>query len=374
MISLKTWQKILASHPEANFLQSPEWAEVNQKIGHTVITKSFKGDAFVLAIVKDAKRGRYLEVPGGPLLDWTNAKEVEIVFDYLRQVAKDHKCVFIRFRPQLLNTPENLALLPADAKPASFHLHAEHTVMIDLTQSEDDLLKNMRRQTRYEVRRSLKKGLIVKKSNSKEIFELFHKIQAETAQRQNFIPPKLSDLLAYREAFGDNAQIYYAYISNKNVKTSEVNVFSENVPRETKLVSRERATREDGLASGFEEKSVHSDELAIVALGLIIKCNGEADYFEAASTDLNRKLPGAYALQWQVMKDLKKQGIKRYNLWGIAPKDQPHHRYAKVTTFKTGFGGEITEYIHAHDIIINKTKYLKAYLIETIRKKRRHLS
>ncbi|MBO6199276.1 MAG: peptidoglycan bridge formation glycyltransferase FemA/FemB family protein, partial [Psychrobacter sp.] len=82
---------------------------------------------------------------------------------------------------------------------------------------------------------------------------------------------------------------------------------------------------------------------------------------------------GAYALQWQVMKDLKEMGIKRYNLWGIAPPDQPHHRYAGVTTFKTGFGGEVVTYVPAHDLILSKLRYAPDYMIESLRKRRRHL-
>ncbi len=110
-----------------------------------------------------------------------------------------------------------------------------------------------------------------------------------------------------------------------------------------------------------------------IAYGLIIKGGKEADYYEAASTPLNRKLPGAYALLWQAMKDLKGQGYERFNLWGIAPAGQPNHRYAGVTTFKTGFGGEIIEYVPAHDLVISKIGYLKDLIIETTRKKRRHL-
>jgi hypothetical protein len=182
---------------------------------------------------------------------------------------------------------------------------------------------------------------VVKQGNDDKVFELFHQIQAETAARQHFIPPNLKDLLAYKRAFGDDISIYYV-----------VHCDGDSPSPEADLVSSE----------------------AIIAMGIIIKNGDEADYFEAASTDLNRKLPGAYALQWQVIQDLKKQGIKRYNLWGIAPPGQPHHRYAGVTTFKTGFGGEVTEYIPAQDIIVNPLKYSLTYLIETIRKKRRHLS
>ena len=110
-----------------------------------------------------------------------------------------------------------------------------------------------------------------------------------------------------------------------------------------------------------------------IAYGMIIYDKHEGDYYEAASTLLNRKLPGAYALLWQAMRDLKAEGCERFNLWGIAPPGQPQHRYAGVTTFKTGFGGEVVEYVPAHDLVISKMGYIKDYVVETARKKKRHL-
>ena len=40
------WQSILKRHPEANFLQSPEWSNVNKLVGNkpTLISKTAKGD------------------------------------------------------------------------------------------------------------------------------------------------------------------------------------------------------------------------------------------------------------------------------------------------------------------------------------------
>ena len=99
----------------------------------------------------------------------------------------------------------------------------------------------------------------------------------------------------------------------------------------------------------------------------------EAIYHEAASTPEGRKLPGAYALTWQVMQDAKKLGIKRYNLFGIAPPNSPHHRFAGVTTFKTGFGGEQIAYLPAHDIVVKPMHYKLVATIEKARKKKRHL-
>ena len=110
-----------------------------------------------------------------------------------------------------------------------------------------------------------------------------------------------------------------------------------------------------------------------IAYGLILGSGKEADYYEAASTELNRKMPGAYALLWQAIKDLKKEGYERFNLWGIAPAGQPNHRYAGVTTFKTGFSDNVVEFVPAHDLVISKIKYVKNLVVETVRKKKRHL-
>ena len=314
-----------ASH--TNFLQSKQWYEVNKSIGHKPIFLMFSEKSYCLAIIKDAKRGRFLEIPCGPILDYQNRNELELAMAEIYRYAKQNNCVFVRFRPNLEETPENRTLIESlPSLSASYFLHAENTIFVDLTQSEEDLLKNMRRQTRYEVRRSEKLNFKVKKSNTPEILREFHQIQAETAKRQGFIPPRRKDLNAYAKAFGSDLQIYRATLDGKPV-----------------------------------------------AYGLVLTDALEGDYFEAASTELNYKFPGAYALQWHVMKDLKKQGKLRYNLWGIAPAGQKNHKFAGVTTFKTGFGGEKFDYLHAHDLPVKKLHYGLIRLVEDARRKKRHL-
>lgn len=322
---MSTWQETIRQFPEANFLQSPAWKKVNELVGHKVIVKSSE-KYWCQMIIKDAKRGRYLEVPGGPLVDWADRQAVEEVFAEIRAVGKAQKCVFIRLRPQVL-AKEREKIEGLGLKKAPMHLHAEHTIIIDLTKDLDTLMLDMRRQTRYQIRQSDKMGIKVRWSDEKEDFEEFHKVQAETAARQHFIPPDLKMLMAEHEAFGKNARIYMA----------ESNI---NEP---------------------------------IAYGLILIDGDEAEYFEAASTELNHKLPGAYALQWRVIQDLKEMGIKRYNLWGIAPENQPEHRYARVTTFKRGFGGIMTTYVPAQDIILKPARYQLDLLVETVRRKRRKL-
>ena len=333
---MTNWSEIVKKFDMANFLQSPEYGRMNELLGCRVIAEDFGGQGWALMIVRDAKRGRYLEIPCGPLLDWENRELAEAVFKRITDVALKEKCVFVRVRPQLLATPDNLKLLSnLKLKKSPMHLAAEHTVMIDLKKSTDDLLAEMRRQTRYEVRRADKLGLVVSYGDKEELFREFHAVQTETAKRQNFVPPSLKTLLAEREAFRGNIWIY-------KVVTTDADCSNKD---------------------GGEP----------VAYGLIIGSGKEADYYEAASTPLNRKLPGAYALLWQAMRDSKERGYERFNLWGIAPAGQPNHRYAGVTTFKTGFGGEIVEFTPAHDLVISKIKYMKDLAVETVRKKRRHL-
>ena len=383
----------------ANFLQSKAWAKMNELVGHKVVTAKF-GKHTNYLIVKSARRGRYLEIPGGPILNWSDQKEVEAAFAKIREIAKTEKCVFVRLRPQLLKTDKNLAILESvGAIKAPMHLHAEHTVIIDLAKSEEDLLADMRRQTRYEVRRADKLGIKVESDNSEELFREFHSVQVETARRQHFIPPDLKTLLAERTAFGKDIKIYTASIYEnsdlsgpvggsavrplgRGSEATTVGAAPATAPWDAEGVptaggrdrypqvgdSRDETGSATGARSGEDATS-----LVAIAYGLILSDGAEAEYFEAASTDLNRKLPGAYALQWQIMKDLKKQGIKRYNLWGIAPPGVKNHRYSGVTTFKTGFGGEIVEFVPAHDIIISPARYKLDLAVEKIRKKRRNL-
>ena len=75
----------------------------------------------------------------------------------------------------------------------------------------------------------------------------------------------------------------------------------------------------------------------------------------------------SYFLQWQIIKEAKNRGIKYYNFWGIAPNDNPNHRFAGVTMFKTGFGGERIDWLHAHDLPISN-KYWLTYLFESGRR------
>lgn len=319
-------------HPEANFLQTSTWGKVYEKDGKKVFYLGlFEGKKLIgssVVILKPAKRGRYLEIPGGPLLDWDgNIKALRFFLKEIAKLAEREKCVFVRMRPNIPDTEQHRKLAERlKLVKSPMHLHAEHTVMLDITKSEEELMTEMRRQTRYEVRRAQKLGIKVSYETSEKAFNDFYDLQLETAERQGFIPSTRHLIMAQHEVFGEKARIYTATLDGK-----------------------------------------------VLAKGEILLQAPEAIYHEAASTLDGRKLPGAYALQWQIIQDAKALGLKRYNLFGIAPPNSPHHRYAGVTTFKTGFGGEQLAYLSAHDLVIKPFHYRLVHALETIRKKKRHL-
>lgn len=330
-ISRDQWDTLITKFPEANMLQSWQWGEVQEQLGHTVVRQEIADDTttvgLVSAIIKDARRGRYLEIPGGPLIDWSNATLVGQVLASLKQIGSDHSCVFMRLRPQCEDSPELRNLFAKfGAQLSPMHVTADHTSIIDLAPDDETLLTNMRQQTRYEIKRAPKRGVEIVRVEAPEIIETFYHLQAETAERQGFIPPSRKYLEACFEKFGDNAAIY-------------------------------KASKGDVLLN----------------LALVITYGQEVAYLEAASTSEARREPGAYAVIWQAMRDAKSAGITRFNLWGIAPPDSPGHRYAGVTTFKRGFGGRDVAYLSPHDIVLKPVRYQITKLIETSRKKRRHL-
>ena len=90
-------------------------------------------------------------------------------------------------------------------------------------------------------------------------------------------------------------------------------------------------------------------------------------YRHSASDDTYRDIPAMYLLQWEVIRQAKKRGMKIYNFWGIADTDDKKHPWYGLSLFKKGFGGEKKEFIHARDIIFSP-KYLKTFAIDFLTK------
>ena len=329
----KLWDDFLKKHPEANFLQSWEWGEFHLALGKKIQRTGFYHEEILsgvmLSIVENARRGRYLTVPGGPIIDWNVKIFVNLFVKTIRQFASDNNCVFIRVRPQLLSEDFSKKLFKMHGFiPAPIHLHAELTNQLDISVSEEQLLANMRKATRYEIKKAISQKITIKTSTDPDDIRTFYELQLLTAQRQKFIPFSFKFLYEQFKVFA--------------------------AAKKSLLYSAE-----------FEGK--------LLAQAIIIFFNGEADYHYGASTNDGRNYPGAYLIQWEAIKEAKKRGIKKYNFWGVAPPESFNHRFSGVSIFKRGFAGVDVEYLHAHDLVINSWKYSLNLLVEKLRKKMRHV-
>ncbi len=323
------WEGFLSQHDEANFLQSWYWGEFHKKLNKQIQRVGFyKNDKLMgvmQSVVESAKRGKYLTVPGGPIIDWVNKSLVDAAFSHMKIVAKEYSCAFVRIRPQLVENEFSQKIFTDNsAKKSPMHLTADLTSQLDITKTEEELLAAMRKSTRYEIRKAEKLGIKVTQSKDVEGIEFFYKQQLDTAKRQKFVP------------------FFYEFFSE------QFKVFFE-------------ADKALILTARLDKK--------ILAQAFVIFYGNEAVYHYGVSTEEGRRYPGAYLLQWEAIKEAKKRGIKKYNFWGVAPIDEKDHRFAGVSLFKRGFGGEDIQYLHAHDLIINSTKYMFNFAIEFARKK-----
>lgn len=327
------WERFLTHHDEANFLQSWDWGEFNENLGNKIYKTGFyindKLTGIMLSIVEKAKRGKYVIVPGGPIIDWQDKDIIHAFVNQIRLIAKENNCSFVRIRPQLLSNDFSKNLFKKYRFiNAPMHLHAELTSQLDITKAEETLLQNMRKTTRYEIKKAKKENVKVTTSADPQDIKEFYNLQIETSKRQKFVPFSLKYLEEQFKVFAQN---------NK--------------------------------ALLFTAKK---DDI-ILAKAFIIFYNREAIYHYGASAPEARNYPGAYLIQWEAILEAKKRACTRYNFWGVSPLDKGKHRFAGLSLFKRGFGGQDFEYLHAQDLIINYPKYLMNYAIESIRKKLRNV-
>lgn len=329
----KIWEEFVLNRNEANFLQSWSWGEFHKALSKQIFRTGFFEDnklvGIMLSVSEPARRGKYLTVPGGPIIDWGNKNLINAFLQQIKIIAKENNCVFVRVRPQLKlddfskNLFKNLGFIKAP-----MHLHAELTSQLDITKQEEELLAQMRKTTRYEIKRAIKENIKITASTDEKDIKKFYDVQIETAKRQKFVPFSYKFLHEQFKVFAENgnALLYKA---------------------------------------AFEKK--------ILAQAFVIFYGKEAVYHYGASTDEGRHFPGAYLIQWEAIEEAKKRGMTRYNFWGVAPEDKQSHRFAGLSLFKRGFGGEDFAYLPAQDLIISRPKYFLNYIIEFLRKKLRNV-
>lgn len=323
VISKSEWNKMLVGFDDYTFLQSWQWGEINSSGGDVIRWKVIeKGEvlAIVQAFVISAKRGKILFVPHGPLVK-NEVGWIKLI-DKLKEKAKKLNCVCLRIAPWELRNDKNINKYSKSGFVESgVIMHAEDTWLVDLSGTEEEMLMRMRKTTRNLIRKGLKEEIEICQSESLKDVDYLYDLQMEVVKRNNFVP------------------------------------FSkEYLKKELEILTKEN------MAKLFLGKG----DGGIMGVALIVFLGKYAFYYQSGSRE--SKQPINYLLQWKVMLEAKKRGCEKYNMWGVAPNDDPNHPWRGLTLFKTGFGGELRNYMKSMDYPINKLGYFKLRILEKIPK------
>jgi lipid II:glycine glycyltransferase (peptidoglycan interpeptide bridge formation enzyme) len=366
----KQWDDFVTSHEESNFLHSWGWGEFHLSRGKTIVRRLVAESSPVIASeaeqssvkpkilaaytgqIETAKRGRYLAIAGGPILDWKDQKLVKTVFDDIAEQGRAQNCVFVRIRPQLTAGPTSEHLFKSlGLKPAPMYLSVEFAGVLDIRKSEEEILHGASQRLRRALRKAEKNNIEVTTSTDPKDIHEFYKIQLETASRHNFV--------TFSE---DYLKLQFAAFAAENQAKLYTAKYTPTGPDDPLIVSL-RAKGE----------AIQSDASQILAQNFMIFYGPEASYHYGVSTQLGTQLSGAPLLHMQAMRDAREQGMIRYNLWGITAEDDTNHRFYGVSQFKRSFGIEELKYLHAHDLILKPALYRLTQLIESTRRRTRHV-
>ncbi len=328
------WDKFIISHEESNFLQSWDFYEFHLARGKKVVRRILTDEkgkilAAYAGVVEIAKRGTYLAIAGGPILDWTDTKTVEKVFLDIKKQGLIHSCVFIRIRPQLELSEKSLKLMQKlELRRAPMYLSVEYAGILDLKKNREEILAGASQGFRRKLRKAEKAEIGVETSRNPEIVKTFYELEVKHAKRQGFVAFSEEFLKKQFEAFSKNDEVLM-YIAKK-----------------------------DG---------------EILAMNFMIFYGAETSYHYGVSSDLGTKYSAAPLLHMEAMDEARKRGCIRYNLWGIVGAEEKNHRFYGVSEFKRSFGCEELKYTPAHDLILRPLAYKKTKIVESIRKKLRHV-
>ena len=283
-----------------NLWQHPLWATFQQSVGRKVWQLKVEGASALVVQHQISLSLNWLEVPRGPLFD--DEKSLEAILQKIKTLGKKEASVFVRFSPyQKLPAPSSQ--LPA----AIGDHHPQTSLLIDLTQSDDEILKQMKSKGRYNIKLAQKHEVEVVLSDD---VKAFHSLLVKTGGRDGFgIHPK-DYYQKMLEALGDYAQLLLA-----------------------------------------------KKEGQVIAGGLFAYLGDMAIYYYGASDHSSRKFMAPYLIQWKAIQEAKKRGCKHYDFLGIAPEGAENHAWAGVTSFKKKFGGDVVSYPQAKDLVLRPFWY-----------------
>lgn len=299
----------MANHP----LQTWEWGEARKKTGIDVLRISDGKNVFQLTL-HSLLPTTYPLQPNFQIgyLPRSVVPSKEIL-EFLYQYGIKNKIIFFKIEPDILKFSNNETMKQLNNFIKSSHpLFPKWTQILNLDQTEDQLLKSFHSKTRYNIRLAEKKGVVVREMSDNEGFEIFSKLYFDTCKRQKY--------------FGHTPK--YHKIVWEAMKKNQAHI----------------------LIAFYNEVPLASYELFYFKNTLYYPYGGTSTEY--------RNLMASNLLMWEAIKLGKKLGATKFDMWGsLGPNYDPNNDWAGFTRFKEGYNTKFTEFIGSYDLVVSPILY-----------------
>lgn len=326
------WKDFLNSSKYSPFQQSWEWGAFQEALGKKIYRWGIYSEGILigvcLGIVESSRFGNIIYCPRGPVIEWSSVSHVDSVLkkmvEHVNEVCHP---IFLRVDPSVVDLDGGIS---RSFKSIGFHdslalWQVKRAWILEIGgKSDDELLSGMRKNSRYYLRKAMKSGVEVSRSEKIEEVRVIAEMLGKMSGRKGFAPMPVSYLLKQFEVLGGENGFLRMYLAKRKGE--------------------------------------------IVAGAIISFWNGEASYLHGASDELGQS-QAPYLLQWEAIRDARDEGFARYNFWGVVKDEDynPSHPGFGYSNFKRGFGGGVEEYIGGKDYVYKNLNYLLFKIQERIR-------
>lgn len=311
------WDAFVAQSPYKSFMQTWAWGQLQAYMKNPyfplIVEDGGKIVAVALVVERSLKMGYcWLYIPRGPIfLEGLSLEEKERVWialeEKVKNLADERNAFFVRIDPLFSEFSRN------EWRKSPREVQPQHTLVVDLSASEEQLLAAMHPKTRYNIRVAERKNVTVRFSNSVEDVRAFL---------------LASESVTGRTGFSYHPDEYYRGI---------MEVLGKN----------------DGA-----ELAIAEVDGQVAAVHLMIYADGIATYAHGASKNEFRSAMAPALLYWKTILRAKEKGMAQYDFFGVAPENAPEdHSWAGITRMKLGFGGKRFSYAGAYDFVVNEALY-----------------
>lgn len=325
----QAWDAFLESVPETGFMQTSWWADFRATTGYENFGVTLKhqraivGGAVVLKLAY-APQACFYYIPDGPVLPADAAVAAEVFEAILAGIdehrrAEQQTVSHLRIEPRWERLPSFVRDFRPVAPFADGYMEPRTTLCVDLRPPEAAILAQMKPKGRYNIRVAQRHGVTVVEDTS-------------------------------REGVADFLRIYKEMTARQGIGGKQPDYFGRLVAI---LKSRNR-----GEVLFAEYQGTRLGAVVAVYFG------ARATYFFGGSADDHRNVMAPYLLHFEIMRRAKARGHLWYDLWGVAPANEPNHRWSGISEFKRKFGGVEVNLVPTLDCVYDPAAYERYIAIE----------